>query len=83
MITAIIFDFSRVLLFPKDKNYKGKLNALHRELSKKPDYDVLENFEFNDELLSYLDKIKNKIDLYVFTTGIIQDSPKIKKSGKN
>ena len=79
MITTIIFDLSRVLLFPKDKNYKGKLNALHRELSNKPDYDVLKNFGFNDELLSYLDGIKEKVDLYVFTTGIIQDSPEIRK----
>src|SRR3989344_5762920 len=78
MITTIIFDLSRVLLFPKDINYKGKLNALHEELSKKLGYDVLENFEFNEELLNYLDRIKKKVDLYVFTTGIIQNSPKIK-----
>ena len=71
MIATIIFDLSRVLLFPKNKNYKGKLNALHRELSKKPDYDVLKNFEFNDALLNYLDKIKGKVALYVFTTGIL------------
>ena len=78
MITTIIFDLSRVLLFPKDKNYKGKLNALHKELLRKSNYDILKYFELNDELLTYLAKSKGKVDLYVFTTGVIQNSPKIK-----
>jgi hypothetical protein len=33
MIKAIVSDFSRVLLFPKDKNYQDSLNALHKQLS--------------------------------------------------
>ena len=77
MIRAIVFDFSRVLLFPKDSGYTGSLNERHRELSKRGDYKLLEHFSLNEELLSYLDKIKGRYDLYVFTSETIQDSPEL------
>lgn len=79
MISVLVFDLSRVLLFPKDKNYKGGLNDLHDGLSKKKDYHILDHFEFNEELIAYLDSIKNRIALYVFTTGIIQNSPEMRE----
>jgi HAD superfamily hydrolase (TIGR01549 family) len=78
MITTLLFDFSRVLLFAKSTSYNGELNALHQELSLNPNYNFLNNFELNGELLSYLDSIKNKISLYIFTSGTIQNAPEIK-----
>lgn len=33
MITNILFDFSRVILFPKDDNYSGLLNDLYRKIT--------------------------------------------------
>lgn len=77
MIRAIVFDFSRVLLFPKDRSYTSSLNKRHRELSKRADYKLLEYFSLNEELLDYLDKIKERYELYVFTSETIQDSPEL------
>src|SRR5579862_1388840 len=79
MTKAIIFDFSRVLLFPRDKTYKGSLNELHKNYINKPDYKVFDLFELNIELLTFLDKIMHKAKLYILTTDIIQDSPEFEK----
>lgn len=78
MIKAFLFDLSRTLLFPKDKNYKGELNALHKNLSSQDGYNFLDNFELDDGLLDYLETIKNKYELYIFTSGSIQDAPEIR-----
>lgn len=78
MTKALLFDFSRTLLFPKDKTYIGGLNDLHKKISENPNYDFLESFELNKELLSYLETIKNKLSLYVFTSESIQEDPAIK-----
>src|SRR5258708_29254393 len=75
MIKAIVFDFSRVLLFPINKDYKGSLNELHKSYVNKPDYKVFDLFELNSELLKFLDKIMRKARLYILTTDTIQDSP--------
>ncbi len=75
MVKAIITDFSRVLLFPKDRSYSGSLNGLHRELSQKTDYNILEHFELNMDLLRYYESLKNKVKLYIFTSETIQDDP--------
>ena len=77
MITTLLFDFSRVLLFPKDKSYRGELNPLHAELSKNPNYKFLDYFELNAELLRFLKGIKDRSELYIFTSGTIQDAPEI------
>ena len=79
MITTLIFDFSRVILFPRDKKYLGGLNKLHDELSAKAGYNFLDYFELNDRLLALLEKMKERYDLYVFTTGHIQNVPEVKK----
>ncbi len=76
---VLLFDFSRVLLFPKDKDYQGSLNEKHRMLSEQSDYQLFDHFELNLELLAYLDKIKTKYNLYIFTTETIQDDPNIQK----
>ncbi len=77
MTKSIITDFSRVLLFPKDKKYTGKLNQLHQDLVKNGDYDFWEYFKLNEELLGFY---KNqKLPVYIFTTGHIQEYPPLKQ----
>jgi len=79
---TIVFDFSRVILFPKDQNYQGGLNKLHKDLSVKSDYKFLDNFKFNDELIKYLKLNKEKFELYIFTTGNIQNTPEVQRKIK-
>lgn len=79
MITILIFDFSRVLLNVKDKNYKGFLNDLHKEKSKEQGYKFFDFFELNEELLKFLETIKNKYSLYIFTTGSVQNVSEVRK----
>jgi HAD superfamily hydrolase (TIGR01509 family) len=78
MITVLLFDFSQVLLFAKDKTYQGDLNPLHSQLSQKPSYSFLDNFVLNTEILDFLKKLKNKYKLAIFTSGSIQNAPEIK-----
>lgn len=75
MIRAILFDFSRVLLFPKDVSYAEELNKLHRKLVGTNDYKFSDYFYFNQELIDYLRQMKDKYDLYMFTSGTIQETP--------
>lgn len=75
MIKAIVSDFSRVILFPKDKNYLDSLNALHKELSQKPRYNALDHFELNIGLLDFYKSLKDKTPVYIFTSDAIQDAP--------
>jgi len=78
VIKAFLFDFSRTLLFPKDKNYTGGLNSLHKGLSENANYRFLDNFELNKELMDYLFSIKEKMSIYMFTSETIQETPEIK-----
>ncbi len=80
MIKAIVSDFSWVLLFPKDKNYTGSLNALHRELSQKPNYNPLDYFELDFALLDFYRSLKDKVPVYMFTSDSIQDAPELQKN---
>lgn len=75
MIKAMVSDFSRVLLFPKDKNYLGSLNALHKNLSQNPNYNALDYFELNIQLLDLYKSLKEKTPVYIFTSDVIQDAP--------
>lgn len=77
MIRALITDFSRVLLLPKDRSYSGSLNQLHKDLSVKDNYKLLDNFELDLKLLNYYISLKSKLDLYIFTSESIQDSPEL------
>ncbi len=79
MIKALISDFSQVLLFPKDVTYHSGLNKLHKELSYKPQYNPLDHFVFNQELLEFYTSLKPKLSLYIFTSGTIQDAPEFQK----
>jgi len=80
MITALVFDFSRVLLFPEDKKYSGKLNPLYKELTQNSGFSFFENFTLNQELLNFLQKQTETYALYIFTGGAenIQDAPELK-----
>lgn len=79
MITTLLFDFSRVLLNVKDKSYTGFLNDLHKEMSSQLDYNFFDYFELNEELLKFLETIKGKYSLYIFTTGSVQNVPEVRK----
>jgi HAD superfamily hydrolase (TIGR01509 family) len=76
-IKALVFDFSRVLLFAKGSNYSGSLNSLHRTLLEKDaDYPFLDYFYLNQDLLDCLKTIAGK-RLIIFTSGSVQDAPAI------
>lgn len=80
MARALIFDLSRVLLFPRDKNYAGGLNNLYKQISTNPGYKFFDHFRVNDKLLSYLKDIRSRVSLYLFTSEIIQDAPELRPS---
>lgn len=75
MIKALISDFSGVVLKPVDDSYAGGLNALNNKLSTKGDYDFWRYFQVNENLLTFYKSINTKVDVYVFTTGHIQEHP--------
>lgn len=77
MTNTLLFDLARVFLFTKDKSYKGELNSLHRTLSGKPDYKFSDYFYFNEELFGITEKLKLKTELYMFTSGTIQEVPDV------
>lgn len=81
MLKAVVFDFCRVFLFPRDESYFGELNALHKVLSENPKYNFDDNFVFNHELLDIVKNccIDQRYDLYIFTSGNIQETPECKR----
>lgn len=80
MITTILSDFSRVILFPRDKNYKGTLNGLYKELENKKDpYDFFDYFELNENILNFYSQLKSKYSMNIFTTGKIQNAKEVKQ----
>jgi FMN phosphatase YigB (HAD superfamily) len=79
-ITTIISDFSRVILNVRNKAYKGTLNGLHYELSEKYfKYNFYDYFVFNEELLNFYKSQKPKYSLNIYTTGVIQNLPEVRK----
>lgn len=84
MITTILSDFSRVILFPKDKKYKGTLNGLNKELeNRKITYDFFDYFEFNEDILNLYKQLKNKYSINMFTTGTVQNAKEVKQKLDN
>lgn len=77
MITTLLFDFSNVLLHANDKTVTS-LNGFYRELLKKPSYDFFAHYSLNHEILELLKSLKGKYKLYIFTSEIIQNEPKIR-----
>ncbi len=75
MKKILIFDFSRVLLFPKDRNYKSGLNKLYDQLvGQKRGFS--DSLRLNEPLLKELEKLE--LDKYIFTTGKVQNAPEIR-----
>lgn len=77
MIQSILFDFSHVVLLPKDRSYKGGLNVLYQDKLKQLDFNFDNYFELNGQLLNFIETIKDKFKLYVFTFGTIQEAAEI------
>lgn len=75
MINAIISDVSLVLLFPKDPNYTGSLNALYKEKKDETNFNFFEHFRVNEELLAIYKNHKADRKMYIFTSDAIQDEP--------
>ncbi len=72
---TLLFDFSKVLLFPKDENYHGSLNKLYKKIQTEgKDFD--DYYRLNTDLLDYLSKLD--CEKYIFTTGTVQNAPEIK-----
>jgi len=80
VITTILSDFSRVILLPKDKNYKGTLNGLYKELIERGSpFNFFDYFEFNDEILNLYSMLKKKYSINIFTSGTIQNTKEVKE----
>ena len=77
MIKVLLFDLARVLLFPKDSNYQEELNQLHKSLSSNPTYNFNGYFYLDEKIMDYLRSIKDKYQLYMFTSGAIQYADEI------
>jgi FMN phosphatase YigB (HAD superfamily) len=79
MIKFIISDFSKVLLFPKDKNYAGKLNDLHKKNLESGGYDFWKHFELDQKLFDYYKTLSKNYELFIFTSEYIQDYPPVRQ----
>lgn len=77
MIKALVSDFSKVLLFPKEPNCQGKLNDLYCTKLGEKNFNFTNYVTFNEELLSYFQLLKDKVELYIFTSGIMQEDREI------
>ncbi len=73
----IVFDFSRVILFPKDAVYQGSLNKLYKEISIQTGFSFSDNYYLNQELLDYLETLKEKVEMIVFTSGVLHEHPEV------
>ena len=63
-----------------DADYTGGLNELNNKLlGENPQYNFLDSFILNSELLSYYSELNKTIPVYVFTSETIQDHPSIKE----
>ncbi|OGG71239.1 hypothetical protein A3F27_00030 [Candidatus Kaiserbacteria bacterium RIFCSPHIGHO2_12_FULL_53_13] len=77
MYTTLLSDFSRVIIKPKDKNYAGALNPIHRDLTEKlgERYGIFDYFELNEKLLDFYRSLKAELSVNIFTTDILQNHP--------
>ena len=70
---TFLFDFSRVLVFPKDKKYSGDLNPLYAKEASNKALNFDDYFIFNNELIKYLRYLASTNEIYMFTSGLMQD----------
>lgn len=77
MYTTIIVDFSRVLIFSHDE--VESLNQHHEYLSRHTEnYQVLDHFYLNDELLALLDEVKEHMHVCLFSDSTLHALPEIR-----
>lgn len=79
MVKAILFDFSRVLLFPNGKDPVESLNGKYRELLERGEFDFFGHFRLNEELMDFIYKLQDDYELYLFTSETIQEAPELKE----
>lgn len=77
MIKVLLLDFSHVVVVPINKTYKEGLNELYTKKSREPSFKFKNHFKLNRNLLNYLDTIKDKYELCIFTFGTIHEAPEI------
>ncbi len=73
----LLFDFSRVLLFPTDSAYSGSLNGLYKDKKQEKSFDFFNYFSLNKDLLDYLKSNQDTFELFMFTSESIQDAPEL------
>lgn len=76
-VKTLITDVSRVLLFPKEKEYGGSLNGLYKEKVLKQEHSFFNYFEVNTELLAFYRSLRKEISIHILTSDIIQDAPEL------
>lgn len=78
MIKTILVDFSRVVVIPRDRAYSGSLNAFYRSLTpEEHKSDFFKHFQWNEPMVSFLQTLKGKYPLILYTTDILQNDPAI------
>jgi len=78
MYKTLIIDFSRVLLFSYED--VASLNKHHETLSSSRErYRILDHFYLNDELLSFVGRLKGQLKICLFTDGNLHDVPDIRR----
>jgi HAD superfamily hydrolase (TIGR01509 family) len=78
MITHIVSDFSRVLLFPRDRSTVEKLNTMIKRVRLEENYSFFDYFDLNDELLRFYQSLQPAVQTVIFTSGEIQEETEVK-----
>ena len=78
MIEAVVFDLGAVILFHKDKTNKEKLSPLYKKLKRQNNFQFEDYFVFNMKLLRFLEELKNKLDLFIFTSGTLHKAKEVR-----
>lgn len=78
MAKTLLLDFSRVLIFPKQRDVKS-LNAHNRQLAKSiPGYKLLDYFELNIGFLNYLEQLKEIVPISILTDGQLHEQNEVR-----
>jgi HAD superfamily hydrolase (TIGR01509 family) len=76
---VLLFDFSRVLIFPIDDAYTGLLNDLYKKALHEDTFQFHDFFKFNEALLAHIKPLASMYTLAIFTTDVLQNDPAAKK----
>lgn len=67
MIKILLFDFARVILFPKDVSYSGTLSDFYRKITQQKK-SIFDYYKLNEDLLAELEKYKPDFQLAILTS---------------